>query len=157
MVEKRSNRDTCDATAYDIETNRQKIHAHFHDINKNGGYKVANNDLTIPAPVPIPQSDGNCLPSLTEIHHSDHHSHKSHHHPAVKRSPFLNLPKSMIMNGCIVVIVITIVLIMSFVLFNQTSSSSSSVGIDSSVPSDYRTTSQYQRTMEYLVQNKVST
>ena len=151
MTAKPSNCDTCNVTAYDLEANNRVTPKTIRDddsIKKEELYKVTmNND------------NGNCLPSVTEIHLSDHHPYKPHpHHDVQQKEPsfFSSLSKSMIMNGCIVVIVVTFVLIMSFILFNKMSSSSSSVGIDSSVPFDYRTTSQYQRIMEYLVQNKVS-
>ena len=134
-----NSQDTCDMLSDDEDDGN----------HKNEAYKVATSDDTVP--VTILQSDGNCLPTVQEIHHSDHH------HPVKKPSFFVVTfcqSKNVILSF-ILVTVIVFVLMMTVLL-----SSSSSVSLFSSSTtstSDQRFTSQYNRTMEYLVQNDIST
>jgi hypothetical protein len=139
----------------DVEANNTHIFCHQggtrNDSHKNEECKALESDNHSDKKKPIVQRDGNCLPTLQEIQHSDHH--------VVKKQPSLEVvgcqSKRTIIVSTAATVVIIVALLMTLILSKQMLSSSSFIDTSTS-PSDLRFTSQYQSTMEYLVQNKVS-
>jgi hypothetical protein len=141
MSEKQSDCDGCHMCVVDLEASS---HAN-HQENDDDSSKVTKGTVL--------QSDGNCLPTRQEIEHSDHHQHCKE-----KKSPLdFGYCESKHVIGVVAAALLIAFFAIAMFIYNQVSPSSVPSALVGKSSSDLRSTSQYQRTMEYLVQNKIST
>ena len=133
------NTDNCQFSVDDIETcntNNTSDDDSFKDVS----YQGTDDGKSIASTGTIFQNDGNCLPSVQEIHQSD----DRYHRPLKGRKNLI---------GCfILVVVILLLIVMTIFASNQPSSSS----MMEPKTTELLFTADYNRTMEYFIQNNIS-
>ena len=172
MTIKISDCDTVNNSKYTSDVDDLEASSHFTydthdddddegDSTKDEGFKVSNTDKIISITPTIHQGDdGNCLPTVQEIsHQSDHHNHvhRSRRHILKKKSPLFGNCGGALMSFMISFVIASVFLLLlcSMIIYTSNRTPSSSGEVTTSTE-DQRFTANYNRTMEYLTQNNIS-
>jgi hypothetical protein len=137
----------------DLEASSDSIYETHDDDNRKGKVlKVPNGDNIISSTT-IHHGDGNCLPTVQEIHQSDHHCHQRQ----IKKPPFLGCCALKNVTVGFVIFIMMLLFIYAMTIFKSNRTSAFPLSSGEAASSDGHFSANYNRTMEYLVQNNIST